>query len=686
MMDCAVTSFIRGANPLWYFVNLDGVQFDDTYYMWVLENTVPYIPATVYHDPSGTIPWTDPIQFLPNGTLPLDIYFANNTIYRLEFRQAVGTNPPSQSDPLIYLAEDYNPSNHIDNPTNVEGDATENQVANAQFSIININSPLVLTGLNNPDPIEIAPGWFLDLVGAGNVTIERVALNDGVPTPTNAPYALRIETSGWPNQPVLRQRFSQNGQNWADKYVASSITARIVGSSQNVLLRLDASNGAPIADLGTYSLTNTFVQYERFALLGPSTNPNTPPNAYLELKLFLPTNGNVYVTSFQLIASDNEVSVPYQQDTIDRQVDHLFHYYKPELEYKPIPSYLIGWDFAYNPAQIYGDARGVQAIGANKSQYVWDQTIVFQSVDGGVSVTRNTDTGGLSLQAQDTPCQFAVIQYLEQAQARDILSGKAAVYINGSTTNGNGNSGVISLWATTDANLPDVGDGSNDSIVLTLDANGKPSTKNGTWTEVPRSQFGDASFTLGLTSTELKFNGWTLDGDAPTTTATYFAIVVGFAPFTQNDIVTFNKIALNKGDIATPPAPKTLSETTFDCQRYFWSTFPANTLPASAVGVNSGYPVVQRLLTGSGGTLMITTFPTTMRANPEVTYYNPVSANNFARNLTVPEDCTATIVFNASANRQKVLATSIQDNTGGSAFTNVYGVHITADARLGVVN
>ena len=43
---------VRGANPIWYFVNLWGKSFDDTYWMWVLENDIPYIPARVFLIPT----------------------------------------------------------------------------------------------------------------------------------------------------------------------------------------------------------------------------------------------------------------------------------------------------------------------------------------------------------------------------------------------------------------------------------------------------------------------------------------------------------------------------------------------------------------------------------------------------------------------------------------------------------
>ncbi len=89
-------AMVRGSNPVWSFVDLTGHQFDDTFYMFVLENEIPYAPATVWHDANGNIPWTNPIQFLANGTLPIDIYWNPYSVYRLEFSQG-NTHQDAQS-------------------------------------------------------------------------------------------------------------------------------------------------------------------------------------------------------------------------------------------------------------------------------------------------------------------------------------------------------------------------------------------------------------------------------------------------------------------------------------------------------------------------------------------------------------------------------------------------------------
>src|ERR1700677_3254065 len=97
-------SYTRGSNPVWLFDDLTGHLLDDTYYMFVLSNEIPYIPLPTYQDPFGNVLWTNPIRVFANGTLPNNIYFDPDIVYRLEIRQG-----DSQQDALIYLVENYVP-------------------------------------------------------------------------------------------------------------------------------------------------------------------------------------------------------------------------------------------------------------------------------------------------------------------------------------------------------------------------------------------------------------------------------------------------------------------------------------------------------------------------------------------------------------------------------------------------
>ena len=317
-------TYVRGSNPIWSMVDLTGHQFDDTFYMFVLENTIPYIPASVYHSVSGG-PWDNPIQFLANGTLPVDIYWDPDKVYRLEFRQG-----NTQSDPLIYLVENYSPGNGGDTPVDTTASATTNQITNPQFSLISFTSPLTLTSVTDPAPIQIGPGWFLNLSGTGSVTIERVALSSTQSNPTNAPYALRLTMSGWSGTPYLSQRFNQNGMLWSTftqpRYVSSSITARIQGSPQSINAQLyDSMGNALTTVLPSTVITDSYNEFTGTGLMPTTDNTDTPPAAWIEYRLFLPTNVDIFLTSFQLVTSNSINQFQYLQDSIERQIDYTYH-------------------------------------------------------------------------------------------------------------------------------------------------------------------------------------------------------------------------------------------------------------------------------------------------------------------------------------------------------------------------
>ena len=312
---------IRGANPVWSEVDLQGKIFDDTFYLFVLENTIPYIPATVYHDPDLNIPWTNPIRFLGNGTLPVDIYFESDKVYRLEFRQG-----PTQQDPLIYEVNNYVAGTGGSTPVDTVAFASSNQVTNPQFALMSLQNPVTITG-TNPDPIEIAPGWTLLLSGTGSVTIEQVPLNNSNINPSNAPYALRLTMNGWTNDSViLRQRFQQNGMLWADKIVSTTVTARLQGTPQSITANLVDSNNTVLGIvLPLTNINEEWNEYTGHAALPAVTNPNTPPAAYIDYLLHLPSNIDIYLSSFQLVVQELPLQPSFEQDSINRQIDHTYN-------------------------------------------------------------------------------------------------------------------------------------------------------------------------------------------------------------------------------------------------------------------------------------------------------------------------------------------------------------------------
>lgn len=312
---------IRGSNPIWSEVDLQGKLFDDTFYLFVLENDIPYTPATVYHDPDLNVPWTNPIRFLANGTLPVDIFYEDDTVYRLEFRQG-----PTQQDPLIYEVDDYVPGSGGSTPVDTVAFASSNQITNPQFALMSLQNPVTITG-TDPATIELAPGWFLALAGTGTVTISQVPLNNSNINPSNAPYALRLTMNGWTDGSViLRQRFFQNGMLWANKIVSTALTTRLEGSPQSITANLIDSNNSVVGNvLPLTPINEAWNEYTGYAQLPAPTNPDVPPAAYIDYELLLPSNIDIYLTSFQLVVQDLPVQPSFEQDSINRQIDHTYN-------------------------------------------------------------------------------------------------------------------------------------------------------------------------------------------------------------------------------------------------------------------------------------------------------------------------------------------------------------------------
>lgn len=652
--------FIRGYNPIWSEVDLSGRQFDDTFWLFVLQNQFPYLPAKVYHDPDGLTEWDNPIQFLANGTLPPDIYFdsgsaANPVIYRLEFRKG-----NTQADPLIYLVENYIPGNGTGNVPSTVGFSTDNQITNPQFAEINFTSPYTLTTSSSPTTLEIAPGWtlLLNTIGTGSVTLTQVPLNSTQKSQTNAPYALQIDLSGW-SSVILRQRFNQNGMLWSNKYVSCSVTARNSSGSEQISAFISPSVGAPVEVLPTTFLTGSFIEYTGHGLIGDSTNTDLPPNAYIDFLIVLPVAGTVFLTSFQLVAADVEVEFEYEQDSIERQIDQTYHYWDPLLKYKPIPSYLVGWDFAMNPAQETGDSISPIASGANTSYAAWDQTVLFQSANSGISVSRDAFQGGIILTASATT-QMAIIQYLPASEARRMAINNLAVNVNTSVTATT--TMCVSLWYTTAVSLPSLA--SNRSLVTFLNSQGYPSTVASNWFEIKKN-FGPGFFTPTLTS----YNNFSLSGwiaDQIPQTATFFAIVVGTSSVTAGNSVAFSSISLVPGDIATIPAPQTPDEVLRECQYYYETS--GNYLAASLV---NAYRVPMAIDVQIGPPVNVKSFAAPFTLNYRVKKRATPTFSVSSTSTGAPNNITSNLFYNPAPGGAVVLHT--QDQVFATYFSATIG-------------
>lgn len=718
------TAFVRAANPIWYMVDLVGTQLNDQFFMFTLQNTFPYLPQPIFTDVDGLFPWSDPIQFLPNGTLPDNMYWDDTAVYRLEIRRG-----PSQSDPLVYEVNNFVPGSGgaVITLSGISG----NQISNGQFSIVNFDTPLgdsVPTLLiATAGTYNVAPGWILTLTGMGTAKVSQVILNGDDQQINNPAYALQVSTNGWTTA-VLSQTFNGNGALFASVpnqqtgIVYGSITAEAVNAPYTLTMLYTPSVSSPTAVETILSgIVNTSVYQELDGVVEIPESTNTSPSnmASVTISLQLQGTGIINLTNVQIngqalaFGSNLPAPISYQQQTINEEINGLSWYYVPRLVYKQIPSYLTGWDFPLNPGQFAGVARAVpaQAVGANKSYYAWDQTILFQSANSGITVSSGP-AYDLKLLAAVTG-QMAVIQYLAVPQVNKILNDLISLNLSAASTValGGGIGVTVSLWYTKGSALPSAVI-SNLSIVATLDSNGKPATFNnptgGTWIEVPPLNDQEAMCVIGPSANsnfnDYSFNGfWNLSGNSDANDATFFAIVIGTQSIVANDYLRINSVGLQSGSIATRPAPQTTSQALRDCQFYYEQSYPLGVAPGTVTANGQFYQYSAIDQTAANAVMyevaMNLPLKQTKYQIPAYTFYDPSTLNavgHILMNISSPAGSAGS--SSVAATQWTIVGDSVdslflQPNVGTAiispgagklaGYQGATSFHYIADARIG---
>ncbi|MCW1908622.1 MAG: hypothetical protein KIH63_004745 [Candidatus Saccharibacteria bacterium] len=575
-----------------------------------------------------------------------------------------------------------------------ENGISENLLTNPQFVDINFDADLGLSlavSGSGTTAFAIAPGWDLvaTYTGAGTITVNRNAIRGDLNYPTNPPYTMTFVVTGSISALQLVQRLSHNPGIWSPKpdavngYVATYI---LTGPTTTVTVTYEPNVGAVTTLLTAANASAEYVGFSGTVQLPASANTATADLGYVDIVINLPTSGTSIVSSVQVVGLEtNTTGIAFIQEPVNRQVDHLFNHYKPLLAEKPINSFLTAWDFPLNPAQFLTSTVTAFAIGANKSAYVWDQTIVFQTANSAFTTSRAT-SGALVLTAA-TDTQLAIVQYQPATIAREILQNRLAVNVYAKTSSVTALTLTVSLWYTTDVSLPST-IGSNNSIVLTLDADGYPTTQNGTWVPVPRGGLGTgagdngAELTMSANSDFADYSafGWDMEGDSDIYNATFFAIVVGTGSIANTKSISFQSVSLVPGDIATRPAPKSINSVADDCYYYYQKSFLPQTKPATQVG--TAFEIAAQTSPASSAQSLgpYVSFPVAMYATPTIVSYNPVSNNAQIRNTSAsPADWSATAAVNISLKGVEFTGTT----AGGSSIGESCGIHWTADARLG---
>lgn len=317
---------VRSFNPIWSLVDLNGRQLDDTYYLFTLQNTLPYLPSPIWQDANKNVNWDDPIRFLANGTLPENMYWDDSLTYRLEIRQG-----DTQAAALIYLVENYQP-NSSQNPTPGTGiGMTDNQITNPQFAQLNFTGNLVI---NTATTTNFAPGWSVVTTGAGTLTLSQATYTgaqSNPSNPTNAATGLRLINNGFTSVELI-QRFNGNGALWTGAQsssdfgpgVAFNITASATTPS-TFISTIKYNDSGQNTSLLVQDLSTFNTQYEASTIILQSTNASTPDTAWTELSIVLTTNTTYEFTSVQLVGQERVQQIEYLETTPQRQIDHTYN-------------------------------------------------------------------------------------------------------------------------------------------------------------------------------------------------------------------------------------------------------------------------------------------------------------------------------------------------------------------------
>ena len=649
-----MTLFVRGANPIWYMVDLIGLGLNDQYYIFFLKNTLPYIPYTppaITHDPAGLIPWSNPIQFYPNGTLPDNMYFDGSLTYRIEVRKG-----NTQAAPLIYEINDWSPTVIIGQNTNSILTA-ENQITNPQFSVVDFSStptvPFVYTqAVNGNYQIDVAPGWTLNLTGQGTTKLTQLAIA-GSGLAGNAPFALEIDNTGWTTA-ILNQRFQGNGALFAGGAISMYGLFRPYVSAQNISFGYVPSGGTGQTLIVSGLMpSGVFTPLKGTAVLAASNNNTTGSAAFTDVQVNLLGTGKIDVTNLQVVGQSTPLtpgfdlianSPDFQQITIQRQIDQLFHVYSDSLITQPKNSILTGWNFPLNPYQFSPVALTNQAA---QTSYVADQTILYQQATGNnilTGVTTADNSGGFELIPNVASglngSQFALIQYVDSRTIApywgNILSSmvKVRAFLN-IANNTNIPIKMRLIWRT---DLPPVLSNVEPIALWTL--GGDPVFAAG-WHEV--KPLNDTAYVLPnayVAGSVEEYPSFSFDQfQLPSATTT--TMTLGVVVYTMNsmvptagvqDAIVFESISLVPNDFAIQVQSQTFDEALRQCQFYYEKSYVSGILPGATSIIGARFAPNPISLSFAAGLLVNTVlykstfdlvFNQVKRAAPVVHFYSP---------------------------------------------------------------
>lgn len=709
-------AIVRAANPKWYFTDLTGNPLDDNYWAFFLTNTVPYSPQDVYQDAAAKTPWNNAmVQFDSSGTLPDNVYFDDTLVYRIEIRRGNLT-----TDPLIWAIDNYIPNPDTSGTIEAAVITPDNQITNPQFAKVNFSEGTLSSNITAAGTYEIAPGWFITLVGVGTCRLTQLQYTAAAKHPGNPGYALDLELVGWTGQVILFQRFKRVPGLWGSSWISFSMTG-ISQDNNTHDFNVDwvPSNGVQ-TPITQNEIETVYQEFGKSVLIKDPTGTQLSDVSYVDLRISIPGTSHLSLTNIQVIGGMSaKASLPYEQDSYERQLDHLYNQDRTAIFEKPATDFLVGWDFGLNPWQFTN--RAVPLVittpyPGGYANYTADQTVIASETQnqiyaiGSGSTNRMLEIVSNGAASVDN---FAIIQYIDAQSAAPLLGQRVSLAVQARTQFHTGaplqlKARILGFTDASVAGFPLSPFAGNPWVL-------SDPVFNARFTAVSRPEFdvtrtianSDSNlFTGNAVSNVYTFNNF----DLPITNFTgnmYLAVVLFTTTQLQGNTsrLLLQRVSLNVGEIASLPASQTFDQTLQQCRYYYEKSYEVsqsnNHFPTGAHIQNQLVIPMATADIGAGPVIDFNKSPFTIeykvnkRIAPTFSVWNPDVGNsvNQIRFTIYSANFSTTRTFNnfysaagASVDRVAFRASADgywPDQGTIAGQTAAIRLHYTADARIG---
>jgi hypothetical protein len=644
---------ISGTSPSYTFTDIGNQLVLGISGTFVDSNGDPFVPYAYPYDVDGN----------------LDLYYV--TV------ESAGGVPQ-----FVRQAVPYVPANAI--PPSEQGN-TENILCNPQFVEVNFPSAatiiLNVTGTNTVTPI--APGWDIISTGSGTLTIQRLQ-----PTAdniiTNPPYILSINaSSAFGASVILRQRLNNSPSIFRGDFVSANFIAAVLsGGGSNMSLTYAPDTGTPTTIIPSTNIPTDGAYHQIFANAAIPQQINDPADTgYVDIQISIPTSRTIGISSIQVVGTSFSTNIPFDEQSSDRQKDHLFHYYEDASVHQPKTNLLAGWTFGLNPWQFYAVTHGNVAT----NEYTADQTIIIQqnyvasATGNNVAVSQGSvaQNYGYLVTAVTATNKFALLQYIDPSSIRPYWGKTLSVMLSATAIIGAGHTTTpkFKIRLMYRAGLPATVSQTNPVSAWT-DVDDSIPTLTG-WTYL--TAINDPEYTLTSNKQDFAFNGFVLpaSSDANMTLGIMVIMMNDLNSAATADAILFDKVSLVNNDFAVKGSAETYEQALSKCQYYFRKTYAKGVLPGTS--------------DANGATSIITTAAYTA---PFIYYserFNNMRSNGYnvtfysAQTGTAGKifDFTDTADLSADTTNQSDTAFTVRLNTNVPSANARLQVHYTVDARLG---